>query len=504
MYRSNYIQMKKTYKLYSFLLFSLVLGATFSCTKLEDINIDPNRASNAHPRALLPKVEWEAFRAWHGTSPLYTLKMIVQTDGENANQIYNWQRGSFDMYEQLRNVVKLQEEAAAINEPGYLALAKFFRAYYFYNLTLTFGDIPYTEALQGESNAIYTPKYDAQKDVFVGILKELEEASKMLSENQDILAGDVIYNGNTALWRRAINAFRLRVLLTLSKKENDTDLNVKSQFAAIAQNEPLLTDGDDAQLVFLDQEGNRYPEFNSSGYGSGMYMDSTFIKRLQDHNDPRLFAIATRTRLGEEAGLALDNFAAYEGGDPIVPYAQVNAKAVRGKLSKVLERYTKDATTEPYVLIGYVEQQLILAEAIVRGWIPGDATATYNTGIRSAFKFYENNAKGLATFFNAAKVEDYLNQDIVSLDAVTTLEEKVARIQMQKYLRSFHQGGYSAYYDHLRTGYPTLRKSANVQTAYRWMYPQSEYNNNTAQVGMAIKNQFEGNDNIRSKPWWVQ
>ncbi|MFD1772264.1 SusD/RagB family nutrient-binding outer membrane lipoprotein [Sphingobacterium suaedae] len=496
--------MRKTHKLYTFLLFCVAIGSTVSCRKLEDINTDPNRAGNAHPRALLPKIEWEAFRAWHGTSPLYTLKMIVQTDGENANQIYNWQRGSFDPYEQLRNVVKLEEEAQSIGEPGYLALAKFFRAYYFYNLTLTFGDIPYSEALQGERNAIYSPTYDAQKDVFNGILSELEEASNILTENQEVLTGDIIYEGNTTQWIKAINAFRLRVLLTLSKKDGDSNLGIKAKFAEIAQQAPLLSEGDDAQLVFLDQEGNRYPEFNSSGYGSGMYMDSTFIKRLQDHKDPRLFVIATRTRLAEEAGLALDNFAAYEGGDPIVPYAQVNAKAVQGKLSKVLERYTKDATTEPYVLIGYAEQQFILAEAMIRGWITGNATAAYNAGITSAFKFYENYAKGLGTFVNASKVEAYLKQDIVRLDAVSTTEEKLARIHMQKYLRSFHQGGYSAYYDHLRTGYPSLRKSANVLTAYRWMYPQSEYNNNTANVGSAIQSQFGGNDNIRSKPWWVQ
>ncbi|TJZ61467.1 hypothetical protein FAZ15_09755 [Sphingobacterium olei] len=38
---------------------------------------------------------------------------------------------------------------------------------------------------------------------------------------------------------------------------------------------------------------------------------------------------------------------------------------------------------------------------------------------------------------------------------------------MQKYLRSFHQGGYASYFDYLRTGYPTLRKVSSVRIAYR-------------------------------------
>ncbi len=72
-------------------LFSLSIMT--SCQKLTEVNVNPNEATTTHPQALLTKVEWDAFRTWHGTSPLYALKMIVQTDGENANQIYNWQRG---------------------------------------------------------------------------------------------------------------------------------------------------------------------------------------------------------------------------------------------------------------------------------------------------------------------------------------------------------------------------------------------------------------------------
>ena len=61
------------------------------------------------------------------------------------------------------------EEAERVNAPVYTALTKFFRAYYFYELTLRFGDIPYSQALKGEKEEIYTPEYDAQEDVFAGV-----------------------------------------------------------------------------------------------------------------------------------------------------------------------------------------------------------------------------------------------------------------------------------------------------------------------------------------------
>ena len=41
----------------------------------------------------------------------------------------------------------------SIYEDSYLALAKFIRAYTFYNLTMSVGDIPYSEAGKGESGA---------------------------------------------------------------------------------------------------------------------------------------------------------------------------------------------------------------------------------------------------------------------------------------------------------------------------------------------------------------
>jgi hypothetical protein len=476
-----------------------------SCKDLTEINHNPNNATTTHPQALLTKVEWDAFRSFRGTSPLYIQKMLVQTDGENAGQIYNWQRGDFNAYSNLRNVTKMIQEAEKINEKTYVALGKFFRAYYFYNLTLQFGDIPYSEALKGEDANIFSPKYDAQKTVFKGIIEELREASKLLEENPSVISGDIIYGGNSSLWLKAINAFRLKVLMTLSKQENDADLNVKTEFSAIVNSKALFTNlsGEDAQLVFLNQEGNRYPEFNSSGYGSGMYMDSTLIRRFQDRKDPRLFVIATQTRLGKEEGKALDDFSSYEGGDPIAPYARVNDKAVAGKLSKVLERYTQDPTAEPLVLISYAEQQFILAEAVLRGWINGDVDAFYESGIRSGFKFYENYAKGIGSFTGEDKVALYLEQPIIKLSAVASMESKLERIMMQKYLRSFHQGGLSSYIDHLRTGYPEFRKGAGVNIPYRWMYPQAEYNTNGTHVSEAIQSQFSGSDNVHLKTWWL-
>jgi len=299
----------------------------------------------------------------------------------------------------------------------------------------------------------------------------------------------------------------LKVLITLSKKENDTDLKVKEAFAQVMQNDLLLGTeaGGDGQLIFLDQEGNRYPEFNSSGFGSGMFMSATFIEQLQARKDPRLFLYCTQTKIAKEAGKAIDDFSSYEGGDPAAPYAETSIKAAAGKVSKVNDRFPSDPVNEPLVLMGYAEQELIIAEAMVRNWIAGDANLHYKNGVKASFKFYQNYVKGYAEFFTEEKANEYLALPINDLAVRTTTEQKIEQIVNQKYLRTFFQSGWSAFYDQLRTGYPEFRRPQGVAVPFRWIYPQTEYDNNRVNVSKAIENQFgAGNDKINQQVWWVK
>ena len=491
-------------KLLLVILFALITCS--SCRKLADINTNPNSPTIADPQLLLPKILVVMGRDINSTSSMYATKMLVQSDGESNEQFYKWDRGGFDGYNNLRDITKMMEEAERVNNKSYVAVGKFLRAYYFLNLTLTFGDIPYSEALMGESGAYKPPVYDQQKDVFKGILKELSEANELLKTHPGAMRGDIIYNGDPAKWRKLVNSFRLLVLMTLSKKETDSELNIKQTFASIAGTEPLMADfSDNAHLTWLDQQDNRYPEFNSSGFGSGMYMDSTFIKRLQDRRDPRLYIFSTQTKNGKEAGKSIIDFTSYEGGDPAAPYATINVKATRGDISKVNERYYKDPTAEPAAFFTYAELQLVLAEAVVRDWIAGDAAAYYNKGIGASFAFYNKYAKGYGNYVNEAALSDYLSGPLVNFANANSKEEKIEKIIMQKYFQSYLQRMWYPYYEALRTGYPSFRRPEGVSLPYRFMYPVSEVNTNKANLSVAINRQFgEGNDKITEKPWWLK
>jgi hypothetical protein len=480
------------------------LVALSSCKDMDEMRINPNDVSETHPQLLLTNIEWNAFQV-EGTGPLFASRMIVQTDGEQAEQFYTWTRGSFGDYSRLRDITKMIEEAERIEDDAYVALGLFFRSFYFYNLALTFGDVPYSEALMGETSEIYAPAYDNQKQVLIGVLEDLEDAAGLLS-GDEIIEGDIIFDGSGMKWMKLINSFRLKVLLSLSEQEGDADLNLVNSFSSIVEAGNLMAGiADNGQIVFIDAVGNRYTEFNDSGYGSARYMDSTFVQRLIDREDPRLFIYCDQTPNGKKAGLPVDEFSSYEGGNPIAPYAEVNDKAFRGDISKVDLRYTTNPVTEPHMLMGYPELQFILAEAAVRGWISGDAASYYEEGVKASFQFYLENAAEYAQYVEPQDAEQYLTGDMVAFENAGNEEEQIELIITQKYLQTFLQSGWTMYYEHLRTGYPDFLTLPGVTPPTRWMYPNNEYLHNTDNVNDAISNQFgAGNDNTREITWWLK
>ncbi len=486
-----------------FLLPLLAILLLSSCQDLDEINENPNNVSETHPQLLLTNIEANAFEV-DGTSPLYASRMLVSSDGENSSQYFNWDRAGFGNYSALGEVTKMMEEASRIEAQEYLAVGKFFRAYYFYNLALTFGDVPYEKALKGESDAIFSPSYSAQKEVFDGILVELAEANDILKNNTAIISGDIIFNGDMSKWRKLINSFRLKILMTLSKQEST--LGIKADFAKIVANEPIISsNADNAELMFKDAEGARYSEFNSSGYGSGMYMASTFVELLKEREDPRLFIFCSQTKNAKESGLEINDFTAYAGADPLKPYGEINTLAGEGKLSKVNLRYSTDPTTEAHNIFGYWEMEFILAEAALRGWITNDAKMHYKNGVTASFAFYERDAKGYGDYVTPAAASTYLSGTMVSFDLVTSTDEKLALVLTQKYFTSFLQTGWRMYFDYLRTGYPNLPYDAAATPPTRWMYPNSEYTDNADSVAKAVESQFgAGNDEIREVTWWLK
>ncbi|MEM7371902.1 MAG: SusD/RagB family nutrient-binding outer membrane lipoprotein [Bacteroidota bacterium] len=473
----------------------IILGiCIFPACNLADYQIDPNRTTEATPGLILTDLIVNSFNIVDA-SPMLASRMLVYTDGLDLSQYYGWNRSGFGAYDQLRQTKKMIEEAERVQQPNYIALAKFFRAYSSYGLTMTFGDVPYSQAIQGFDNN-FQPIYDTQEDVFKGILLDLEEANADLDEDQATLLGDVLYEGDVVKWKKAINSFRLRVLMTLSAKEGNSSIDIKNQFTTIISDPttyPLISGNDEnLALPYHDVAGNRYPFFENQNLTSAYLMEKTFVDLMKEREDPRLFAVGSITPNAQAEGLASTNFDAYGGLDGSAFFDALNIEKASGVGSLVNDRYHTNPTVEPSVIMGHAELQFILAEASVIGWIASDPQVFYNQAIRSNMEFYG---------VSSAKIDEYLSHSLVSFDPAVAMEQ----INTQKYLTYFFSGGWESFYNQRRTGYPVFSADGGTlnegKVPVRWMYPESESNLNKTNLEAALQRQYGGQDNVNGNMW---
>ena len=208
-----------------------VLLLIVSCADVEDFQQDPNRATEVTPDLLLTNLETAAFNNVDLNAALASRHMTF-IDDKSAYQYYNWQREDFAYYDDLKNVRKMTEEAKRLNLPVYETLAKFFNSYFYIEMTRRFGDIPFTNAIQAEEGT-FKPEYNSQPVIYKAVLDSLKFASQELSLNNGVIRGDIIYDGDKLKWRKLINSYRLRVLVSLSNKVDNSEIDIIGRFSDI-------------------------------------------------------------------------------------------------------------------------------------------------------------------------------------------------------------------------------------------------------------------------------
>jgi hypothetical protein len=319
----------------------------------------------------------------------------------------------------------------------------------------------------------------------------------MLSPAKGEITGDVIYGGDIQQWKKLINSFKLRVLMSLSKKENNAELNIKEHFRQIVENPqqyPIMTSNEDnAALPYVDRDGNRYPYFNNNSIKTAYYLDESFVNLLKERQDPRLFSFAAPEFRAVNAGLPATSFEAYGGLEGDASLAQNTVRLNAGEGSPFDERFYNEPVNEPSLALSYAEVEFILAEAVQRGWIAGDAAMHYTNGIRASMQFY-------------TIAESAINQYLANPQVVYNPARGLELISTQKYLSFFMNSGWEPFFNQRRTGFPVFSANGEGvinrgQVPKRWMYPESELNLNGANVREAIARQFPQGDDINGLMW---
>jgi len=446
--------MKKTIVKYLIILSFLLYTA--GCSKFDDINTDPNAATTVTAGLLatnlILSVTRDATSAQKSfMQPFILAKYITWQEGQEDYQYNDLGRADFDRLVVLNNVPQMINYATSEQlKTSYTALGHFIRAWQFYQTTMQVGDIPYSEAISGENGNI-KPIYDTQKEVFIGILNELDSANVQFANGSDF-DGDPIYNGSTDSWRRLSNSFELHVLMNLFKKTDDVDLNVMQRFNNIVTNRPLMRDyNDNFALVYSDKVNQQYPWYSiNSSNPSVIYpmVSATLINPLKLMQDRRLFYFAKPSPVQISNGKTASDWNAYIGVEPSASFSSLQTIHASKDFSDLNDRYADLANAEPVSMFSYSEFQFVLAEAAVRGWIGGSAEAYYEAGISSDMKFIANYTPADQNYNHGMPITDsYIQQYLSSVKLSGTPEQQITQIITQKYIADFLQGpDYNAWY----------------------------------------------------------
>ncbi len=505
----------KLYNKFILLLASVLILS--GCDNFDTINTNPDKPTTVPASMLARGLVLQMVKKGGNKTFINDVALAKQFTWNESAFSYQYnliERRDISEHVTLIDCKDMVSKAPEVFLKGYEGLASFAKSYLLYYATLDLGDIPYSDAGFGEEGNL-KPKYDLQKDVLIGILKDLENAYTAFSAAPEMaFEGDPIFDGNRDKWKKTVTAFQLKVLINLSKKVEDSDMNVKSRFAAIVQNGTLMESNDDNyQLVYEDKAGMRYP-FNDLTTNQCKYAmhSSVLVDSLKKYNDYRLFYYAEPADGMLEQGLNKDEYDAYVGIDPSASFAIVAQEHGKKMFSAPNLRYTVKTHSEgePMIRLGYGEQQLILAEACLRGWISGSTENYYKEGIRANMKFTRDATPDLyvnGRVMTDDYIESYLNGNEIQLTG--NFERDLNLIITQKYIADFIQYPFEAWYDYRRTGYPVLpinpessqNSTGKDKIPVRYRYSDREYSYNRENLEEALKRQFNGSDDINDVIW---
>lgn len=485
-----------------------LLGALNSCLDFEELRDNPNDPNSVPPSLIFTSLTPSATASFGGTYERMQYHTWIATDNTSSPSFTSGFGGSFN-YGSVRNIEKMNEEAIKANAPEYVIMGKFYRARIYLEMTRRMGDIPLTESMMGVDNP--QPKYDSQKSVYLQCLNWLDEANNELgifiTENPGkTMEGDIYFDGNLSKWQKVINSYTLRILISLSKKENDADLNIKSRFEAIVSNPskyPLLQSlADNAQLEYSGEDGFKqtYQPEQAVRKAAVVYA-STYIDMLKSSKDPRLMQVADPTKdaldadPGNEAAVRAD-YNSYTGADISATGADNSSKKLDGDFSFPNDARYWNFVGQPGIWISYFEQELHIAEAANRGWVSADAKTHYDNGVTASMLFYG---------VDQAEITEFLTNKQPYLTGVAGL----TRVLEQKYIAFAENSGQESFFTTRRTGVPTYIFSsengieAGEKYPVRWTYPSSEENDNQTNYRAALTEQFGSEVDDRDQVIWL-
>jgi hypothetical protein len=486
---------------------SLILTSCDFDKGFEEMNVDPTQAAqldvNNKLASVFLKTSGGRYENWRA-SFIYS-SQIVQHMSSTATywsgNFYTRNEGyATSLFDEAypQQVKEIEDIIFQLTNDGVsgdqMGIARIWRAFIFHRITDIYGDVPYSEAGKGYIDGTLKPKYDAQQDIYMDMLNELEAGLSQLGSSSSLGNSDLIFQGDMTKWKKFGNSLMLRLAMRLSK----ADPASAQAWATKAIAGGVMTSN--ADIVYIQH--TQGPEgINKNGHGEVFMADGnprlskTFVDFLQ--NDPRLPILGSRRSdkstnpanlIGMPNGLTAGALEAKYGTKSDV-YAEPNRAVITGE----------DA---PMVFQTYAEVEFMIAEAIIKGWTSGDAKVHYEAGVKGAMQMLS------MLYPNAAAVTDA--EVATYLSAKPYDSSKGLQMIGEQYWAATFFNEYEAFANWRRTGFPVLQPfggeavySGNVTNGTiprRLIYPGSESSTNADNFAAAIARQ--GANEFTTRVWW--
>jgi hypothetical protein len=398
---------------------------------------------------------------------------------------------------ELKDFAVVAAKGRAANQPGLYAPALVMQTWAFGILTDTFGDIPFSQALQADQpDATLSPAYDPQQQVYQGLFAKLDTAAKALAlagASDALGASDPIYGGATVSWQKFANSLRARYALREIKADAaDADRQLRAAFAAPGG--VMTSNADNAAIVWPGDGINDNPYAANFKSRDDHRVSKVLVDSLQAYADPRLPIYAQPTEDDRTAYAGLRNgLSTDDAGSFFTSTSRPGALFYAGGTAYGTFGNTANAKTPSY-LMTYAELAFIKAEAAARGvggFTAAQARGFYEDGIRASMEQW-----GVTS---AAAVTAYLARPgIVYAGGPAGLRQ----IALQRWIALYTQGS-EAWSEYRRTGVPTLvpgPAATNDIVPRRVFYSGLEQSLNSANLKAAVARM--GGDTFNTRVWW--
>ena len=507
------------------MLAALLMATSCSEQDLLDLNVNRNAVESIDMQYLFSLGtlriggEYENTRA----NMLYAATMIQHTASTASyfsgdKYFYSAQYSGAYMERHFTDVVRLFSEVIRKtnddpNEANVNAAATILRVFDLHRMTDLYGDIPYTQAgygLEGEEN--WFPTYEHQKEVYYKMIDDLKAArDKFSASARSLGAQDFVYGGDINKWKKFANALLMRMAMRMS---NVDQAKAKEVFTEALNSGTFTSNSDIAFIKYapgpqgVNRNGLNDGYWNTYKYSRDCKISKTFLDWMNANNDPRKMIVVGGVGNPENAStwitdpdkqIGMPNGYNSTNIREVVPAGTLDGfSVVQQNFSMLNLKYLN--WEDPYYLISYAEVELMKSEAVLKGWISGNAEDFFNAGVTAAINSWTAFDPSFAVA--ASDISAYLAGRGF---AAASAQDKL-RLIGEEYWAATYLNDMESWANWRRTGYPALTPTQDPNAfegnfiPRRLRYWESEIGSNPANYEAAITRM--GGDLFATKVWW--